>query len=88
MIDSRIHRNMKIAQGGGVPTTRLLWSSTQHIITAMTEDRRYELGSQFLWHRDLYKFLTVMRVWFIFLMFCFVCFWTRNYKYYKSVRCV
>ena len=72
MIDSRIHRNMKIAQGGGVPTTRLLWSSTQHIITAMTEDRRYELGSQFLWHRDLYKFLTVMRVWFIFLMFCFV----------------
>ena len=48
MIDSRIHRNMKIAQGVGVPTTLLLWSSTQHIITAMTEDRRYELGSQFL----------------------------------------
>ena len=66
MIDSRIHKNMKISRGGSVPKTRLLWLSTQYIITVMTGDRRDELRSQFLLHSDLYKFLTIMPVWFIF----------------------
>ena len=50
----------------------------------MTRDCHDELGSQFLWHRDLCKFLTVKLVWFIFfiipVIFLF-CFWTRNYIY-------
>ena len=37
MIVSRIHKNMKISRGGSVPKTRLLWRSTQYIITVMTE---------------------------------------------------
>ena len=65
MIDSRIHRNMKTARGGSVPKTRLLWPSSQQIrkygrailsISTMTKDCHDELGSQFLLHRDLYKF--------------------------------
>ena len=62
MIDSRIHKNMKISRGGSVPKTRL------YIITVMTGDRRDELRSQFLLHSDLYKFLTIMPVWFIFFI--------------------
>ena len=54
MIDSGIHRNMKIARGGSVPKTRLLRPSTQYIIIAMTGDRPDELGSQFLRHLDFY----------------------------------
>ena len=78
MIDSRIHRNMKTARGGSVPKTRLLWPSTQQIwkygrailsISTMTKDCHDELGSQFLLHRDLYKFLTVRPVWFFFFSF-------------------
>ena len=68
MIDSRIHKNMKISRGGSVPKTRLLWLSSQYIITVMTGDRRDELRSQFLLHSDLYKFLTIMPVWFIFFI--------------------
>ena len=65
MIDSRIRRNMKTAWGGSVPKTRLLWPSSQQIrkygrailsISTMTKDCHDELGSQFLLHRDLYKF--------------------------------
>ena len=78
MIDSRIHRNMKIARGGSVPKTRLLWPSTQYIIIAMTGDRPEELGSQFLRHLDFYHQL----------LFCPVLFWTRNYIYLTSVRFV
>ena len=81
MVDSRIHRNMKTSRGGSVPEVRLLWLSTQQIrkygravlcISTMTKDCHDELGSQFLLHRDLYKFQTVRPVWFIFLFFFIV----------------
>ena len=88
MIDSRIHKNMKISRGGSVPKTRLLWRSTQYIITVMTGDRRDELRSQFLLHSDLYKFLTIMPVWFIFFHHsCLALFSFSDTKLHISYEC-
>ena len=71
-------QDYKDCSGGSVPKTRLLCPSTQQIrkygrvilsISTMTKDCHDELGSQFLLHRDLYKFLTVRPVWFFFSFF-------------------
>ena len=71
-------QDYKDCSGGSVPKTRLLCPSTQQIrkygrvilsISTMTKDCHDELGSQFLLHRDLYKFLTVRPVWFFFFPF-------------------
>ena len=71
-------QDYKDCSGGSVPKTRLLCPSTQQIrkygrailsISTMTKDCHDELGSQFLLHRDLYKFLTVRPVWFFFFLF-------------------
>ena len=71
-------QDYKDCSGGNVPKTRLLCPSTQQIrkygrailsISTMTKDCHDELGSQFLLHRDLYKFLTVRPVWFFFFLF-------------------